>query len=55
MTGRNVKSAGDIVATLRELPEPSLDELMSNIYRMQEAYERGEVDIAGRPIAGTTP
>jgi hypothetical protein len=42
---------GDIVQTLRELPEPSPEELMTNIYRMQEAYEQGEVDIAGRPIA----
>ena len=50
MIGRNIEGTGDIVQMLRELPEPSPEELMNNIYRMQEAYERGEVDVAGRPI-----
>jgi len=46
---KQVTGDGDIVKELRELPEPSPEELMANIYRMQEAYDRGEVDIAGRP------
>jgi hypothetical protein len=40
---------GDIVNLLRELPEPSHDELMADIYRLQNDRARGAIDMAGRP------
>jgi hypothetical protein len=43
---------GDIVQTLRELPEPSLDELFDNVTRLDDDYAAGRIDAIGRPIAG---
>jgi len=40
----------DIVQVLRELPEPSHEEFMADIYRLQAEFARGAVDIAGRPV-----
>jgi len=40
--------AVDIVQLLKELPEPSHEEAMADIYRLQDEYARGLIDIAGR-------
>jgi hypothetical protein len=43
---------GDIVQMLRELPEPSHEEFMNDVSRLQEDYKAGRIDRGGRPIAG---
>jgi len=45
---------GDIVKELRELPEPSLDELFDNVTRLDDDYAAGRIDAIGRPIQGAS-
>jgi len=40
----------DFVRERKEWPEPSHEEIMADIYRLQDEYARGLIDIAGRPI-----
>jgi len=41
---------GDFARERKESPEPSHEEVMADIYRLQDEYARGLIDIAGRPI-----
>jgi len=50
MSATTQSPAVDIVQLLKELPEPSHEEVMADICRLQDGYERGLVDMAGRPI-----
>ncbi|MDR3012444.1 MAG: hypothetical protein LBU70_04460 [Chitinispirillales bacterium] len=43
---------GDIVKELRELPEPSLDELFDSVTQLDDDYAAGRIDAIGRPIQG---
>ena len=42
---------GDFTKERKERPEPSHDEAIADIYRLQDDYARGLIDIGGRPVA----